>query len=442
MVPPIVEGAHKAGRIRNYCLEHGLRLDLSHAYSDSLSDYPMLSVVGRPCAVNPDRALRSHARAYEWPILDLEVTLRFALALAAAALAAPLQAQTAAPAPRSARDERVEAMQQEIAGAMLRNGVPGAAVALVDERGIAWMGGFGDADPSSARLSTPTTPFAAAALTPVIVGLLAARYAAMNSAPRKEGEPPRAPLDEPVDAPALGLVDPFAPASPITLAALLDQTAGLEDLTPAELLTSPELTPLLGDVLTLRAHRSRWAPGSRFSPSRAGIDAAANQLERWSRRPLFTIADAELFTPLGMGASSLRPDAALLSALAVGHQGKRAQPWREPLSWGALGLITSAQDFASLLRMLIAQGLAQSGPARGQQLLPGSLVARVERGPALDDTALAAPGLGTVPLVAEGHLAFGQQGVFDGGAAALFWFPRGADRLRGAAQRPEPRGPR
>ena len=71
VVPPIVEGAHKAGRIRNYCLEHGLRLDLSHAYSDSLSDYPMLSVVGRPCAVNPDRALRSHARAYEWPILDL-----------------------------------------------------------------------------------------------------------------------------------------------------------------------------------------------------------------------------------------------------------------------------------------------------------------------------------------------------------------------------------
>ena len=71
VVPPIVEGAHKARRIRDYCIANGLRLDLSHAYSDSLSDYPMLSVVGRPCAVNPDSALRSHARAYEWPILDL-----------------------------------------------------------------------------------------------------------------------------------------------------------------------------------------------------------------------------------------------------------------------------------------------------------------------------------------------------------------------------------
>lgn len=71
VIPPIVEGANKANRIRDYCVQHRLRLDLSHAYSDSLSDYPMLAVVGRPTAVNPDRRLRSHARAYEWPILDL-----------------------------------------------------------------------------------------------------------------------------------------------------------------------------------------------------------------------------------------------------------------------------------------------------------------------------------------------------------------------------------
>jgi HAD superfamily hydrolase (TIGR01490 family) len=76
VIPPIVEGANKANRIRDYCLQQGLRLDLSHAYSDSLSDYPMLTVVGRPTAVNPDRRLRSHARAYEWPILDLMLTGR------------------------------------------------------------------------------------------------------------------------------------------------------------------------------------------------------------------------------------------------------------------------------------------------------------------------------------------------------------------------------
>ncbi|MHB1844013.1 MAG: HAD family hydrolase [Deltaproteobacteria bacterium] len=71
VVPPIVEGAHKAQRIREYCVRHDLALDQSFAYSDSASDYPMLAIVGRPTAVNPDIRLRSLARSYEWPILNL-----------------------------------------------------------------------------------------------------------------------------------------------------------------------------------------------------------------------------------------------------------------------------------------------------------------------------------------------------------------------------------
>ncbi len=71
VIPPIVEGAHKASVIRGYCTANGLDLDQSFAYSDSASDYPMLAVVGRPTAVNPDLRLRSIARSYEWPILDL-----------------------------------------------------------------------------------------------------------------------------------------------------------------------------------------------------------------------------------------------------------------------------------------------------------------------------------------------------------------------------------
>lgn len=71
VIPPIIEGANKANAIRAYCVREGLLLDQSYAYSDSASDYPMLAVVGRPTAVNPDFRLRSLARAYQWPILDL-----------------------------------------------------------------------------------------------------------------------------------------------------------------------------------------------------------------------------------------------------------------------------------------------------------------------------------------------------------------------------------
>ncbi|MGC3997358.1 MAG: HAD family phosphatase [Anaeromyxobacter sp.] len=69
VVPPIIEGAHKALVIRDYCVRNGLALEKSFAYSDSFSDYPMLAVVGHPAAVNPDARLGRVARAYEWPIL-------------------------------------------------------------------------------------------------------------------------------------------------------------------------------------------------------------------------------------------------------------------------------------------------------------------------------------------------------------------------------------
>jgi HAD superfamily hydrolase (TIGR01490 family) len=71
IIPPLLEGAHKAKVIRDYCVRHGLALDKSHAYTDSMSDYPMLAIVGRPNAVNPDFRLRTTARSYEWPILEI-----------------------------------------------------------------------------------------------------------------------------------------------------------------------------------------------------------------------------------------------------------------------------------------------------------------------------------------------------------------------------------
>ena len=68
---PFVAGASKAVIIRDYAATHGIDLVKSFAYSDSYSDYPMLTVVGNPAVVNPDLRLRSVARSYDWPVLDL-----------------------------------------------------------------------------------------------------------------------------------------------------------------------------------------------------------------------------------------------------------------------------------------------------------------------------------------------------------------------------------
>lgn len=71
LLRPVVAGPEKARIIADHARENGHDLSECFAYSDSFSDVPMLSVVGRPAAVNPDPKLRRLARAYQWPILHL-----------------------------------------------------------------------------------------------------------------------------------------------------------------------------------------------------------------------------------------------------------------------------------------------------------------------------------------------------------------------------------
>ena len=68
---PFVGGATKPVLMRQYAQKHGLDLSECFAYSDSYSDFPMLAVVGRPTACNPDRRLRAVANSYDWPVVEL-----------------------------------------------------------------------------------------------------------------------------------------------------------------------------------------------------------------------------------------------------------------------------------------------------------------------------------------------------------------------------------
>jgi HAD superfamily hydrolase (TIGR01490 family) len=71
LLRPVVAGPEKARLVREHARSKGHDLDECFAYSDSYSDVPMLSVVGHPAAVNPDRKLSLLANAYHWPILRL-----------------------------------------------------------------------------------------------------------------------------------------------------------------------------------------------------------------------------------------------------------------------------------------------------------------------------------------------------------------------------------
>ena len=59
----------KARAIRELAEERGYDLAESYAYSDSVTDVPMLEAVGHAHAVNPDKELRRTAASRGWPVL-------------------------------------------------------------------------------------------------------------------------------------------------------------------------------------------------------------------------------------------------------------------------------------------------------------------------------------------------------------------------------------
>ena len=67
-----IHGPQKRKAIVALAKDRNLSLKRSYAYSDSQNDLPMLTAVGHPVAVNPDKILTRYAKAADWPIYDFK----------------------------------------------------------------------------------------------------------------------------------------------------------------------------------------------------------------------------------------------------------------------------------------------------------------------------------------------------------------------------------
>jgi len=67
-----VYGEGKVQALGELAATHALDLATCTAYSDAVSDLPMLRSVGRPVAVNPDRGLRQVAEREGWEVLAVD----------------------------------------------------------------------------------------------------------------------------------------------------------------------------------------------------------------------------------------------------------------------------------------------------------------------------------------------------------------------------------
>jgi HAD superfamily hydrolase (TIGR01490 family) len=69
-------GQSKADAMRGLAKRTRIDLASSYAYSDSMTDLPMLEAVGHPSAVNPSRELRREAESRGWEVLDFQRPVR------------------------------------------------------------------------------------------------------------------------------------------------------------------------------------------------------------------------------------------------------------------------------------------------------------------------------------------------------------------------------
>jgi len=70
LIGDLLHGARKATATIRLAKTRGIDLANSFAYGDSTNDIPILTTVGFPCAINPERRLRRYAKRHNWPIRD------------------------------------------------------------------------------------------------------------------------------------------------------------------------------------------------------------------------------------------------------------------------------------------------------------------------------------------------------------------------------------
>ena len=230
-----------------------------------------------------------------------------------------------------------------------------------------------------------------------------------------------APLENALDSPPYD--NPWAPDTPVTLARLLEHTAGLTDLSAKEFGFNEPVSLETAFAVDPSSRTLRWRPGLHSSYSNSGAGIVAYALEKATGESFESLMQREVFAPLKLTSASLQHSAELEAMLVGGydHDGRSPIPYWHTLyrAFGALNI--RAPDLARVIRMLLSQGQLD-----GTEFLPRASIERMQR----PETTLAAAaglkygyGLGMYAVNHGGHLFFGHGGDADGHLAHFEYSP-------------------
>ena len=301
----------------------------------------------------------------------------------------------------------IQALEAEIRDILDENGIPGASVALVDRDRTIWAGGVGKADLAGDVDATEDHLFR--------IGSIAKSFTALAVLHGVEGG--LLDLDTPVRelAPEVAFTNPWERTHPVTVAMVMEHTAGFDDIHFREYakVDDPDMTLAEGLAYNPGSRVSRWRPGTHMSYSNSGPAIAAYIVEKLAGKAFEDYVREHVFDPLGMERSTFHfPRNAALLAKGYEADGASEAGYDHIIVRPSGGMNSSSREMARYLRMMINRGTLD-----GVRLLAPETITRMET----PTTSLAARagftygyGLGNFTSLVNGHLFHGHNGGITG----------------------------
>jgi CubicO group peptidase (beta-lactamase class C family) len=333
-----------------------------------------------------------------------------ALLLAACGPERPVDTPTAA---------QVDGLRQRMDSVLKAEDQPGFSYCMVVGDSVLFAGGAGYADVARKLPVTDSTYFRVGSISKMIVALGALRLVQQQ----------KLDLDAPLAryVPEGAFTNPWESTHPVTLAHVLEHTAGFDDMRFNEVGdTLP--TPLnLDSILAVnpRSRVCRWRPGTRHSYANPGYTLAAAAIEHASGMPWYIYLRDSVLRPIGMRESDFVRTPQINQRLALGYMDDTGtvDPYLYIIHAPAGSLHTTARDMALLLRLYLNRGRVGN-----TQWLDRSLIRRAECGQTTNAAKLGMPyGYGLANMAGEfaGYLSHGHSGGMTSFVSNLRYYPEG-----------------
>ena len=335
------------------------------------------------------------------PLSNFRLAQPVIMMLSLLGVAGPVMSVPAAPAPPATLEE----LDRRLAESFTQRGIPGAALAVIEDGKVVLLKGYGVADKGKGTAVTPDTVFRAASISKSLTGI-----ALMTLA-----EQGKLRLDDRLRdlAPEITFSNRWEQTDPVRLVHLLEHTTGWPDISVrVETTDGPGWTLRQGVQFTSPEFVSRWKPGQFAVYSNAGPAVAGYVLEKASGQDFSSFEREHILRPMGMASADFDLTPALAARLAKSYSASGAEtPYQHIILPPSGSLATSVRDLSQLVLFFIGRGSID-----GRQILSPQSVARIESSQA----SLAGRaglgngyGLGNFPLTDQGPTYRGHNGQID-----------------------------